>query len=190
VGILAAERKPGNIYEESLQLHEKYHGKIEVFSKVPLATRHDLALAYTPGVAEVCRKIAKNRDCAYKYTLKANTIAIVTDGSRVLSLGNIGGVAAIPVMEGKALLFKKLAGIDAFPICFESIHSDLADDIRNIAPVFGGIALEDIAAPKCFELEEKLQDIGIPVMHDDQHGTAVVVLAALYNACRATGKRF
>lgn len=190
MGILAAERKPGNIYEESLELHEKYHGKIEVFSKVPLATRHDLALAYTPGVAEVCREIAKNRDCAYKYTLKANTIAIVTDGSRVLSLGNIGGVAAIPVMEGKALLFKKLAGIDAFPICFEGIHSDLADDIRNIAPVFGGIALEDIAAPKCFELEEKLQDIGIPVMHDDQHGTAVVVLAALYNACRVTGKRF
>ncbi|OPY39817.1 MAG: bifunctional malic enzyme oxidoreductase/phosphotransacetylase [Methanoregulaceae archaeon PtaU1.Bin222] len=190
MGILAAERKPGNIYEESLELHEKYHGKIEVFSKVPLATRHDLALAYTPGVAEVCRKIAKNRDCAYKYTLKANTIAIVTDGSRVLSLGNIGGVAAIPVMEGKALLFKKLAGIDAFPICFEGIHRDFADDIRNIAPVFGGIALEDIAAPKCFDLEEKLQDIGIPVMHDDQHGTAVVVLAALHNACRVTGKRF
>lgn len=190
MGILAAERKPGNIYVESLELHEKYHGKIEVFSKVPLATRHDLSLAYTPGVAEVCRKIAKNRDCAYKYTLKANTIAIVTDGSRVLSLGNIGGVAAIPVMEGKALLFKKLAGIDAFPICFEVTHRDFADDIRNIAPVFGGIALEDIAAPKCFDLEEKLQDIGIPVMHDDQHGTAVVVLAALHNACRVTGKRF
>lgn len=190
VGILAGDRKPGNIYEESLNLHEKYHGKIEVYSKVPLTTRHDLALAYTPGVAEVCREIARNRDLAYKYTLKANTIAIVTDGSRVLSLGNIGGVAAIPVMEGKALLFKKLAGIDAFPICFEGVHKELADDIRNIAPVFGGIALEDIAAPRCFELEEKLQDIGIPVMHDDQHGTAVVVLAALHNACRVTKKQF
>ncbi|MFA5002240.1 MAG: NADP-dependent malic enzyme [Methanolinea sp.] len=190
VGILAGDRKPGNIYEESLELHEKYHGKIEVFSKVPLATRHDLALAYTPGVAEVCREIARNRDLAYKYTLKANTIAIVTDGSRVLSLGNIGGVAAIPVMEGKALLFKKLAGIDAFPICFEGSHTEFADSVQNIAPVFGGIALEDIAAPKCFELEEKLQNIGIPVMHDDQHGTAVVVLAAIINACRVTGKRF
>jgi len=190
VGILAGDRKPGNIYEESLELHEKYHGKIEVFSKVPLATRHDLALAYTPGVAEVCREIARNRDLVYKYTLKANTIAIVTDGSRVLSLGNIGGVAAIPVMEGKALLFKKLAGIDAFPICFEGSHTEFADSVQNIAPVFGGIALEDIAAPKCFELEEKLQNIGIPVMHDDQHGTAVVVLAAIINACRVTGKRF
>lgn len=190
VGILAGDRKQGNIYEESLELHEKYHGKIEVFSKVPLITRHDLALAYTPGVAEVCREIARNRDLAYKYTLKANTIAIVTDGSRVLSLGNIGGVAAIPVMEGKALLFKKLAGIDAFPICFEGSHTEFADSVQNIAPVFGGIALEDIAAPKCFELEEKLQNIGIPVMHDDQHGTAVVVLAAIINACRVTGKRF
>ncbi len=187
---MAGEGKAGNIYEESLALHEKYHGKIEVSSKVPLSTKKDLSLAYTPGVAEVCREIARNRDLAYTYTLKANTIAIVTDGSRVLSLGNIGGVAAIPVMEGKALLFKRLAGIDAFPLCFENSHTDFADDIRNIAPVFGGIALEDIAAPKCFELEEKLQDIGIPVMHDDQHGTAVVVLAALHNACRVTGKRF
>jgi len=190
VGILAGEKKPGNIYEEALELHEKFHGKIEVYSKVPLTTRKDLALAYTPGVAAVCREIAEDRNLAYKYTLKANTIAIVTDGSRVLSLGNIGGVAAIPVMEGKALLFKKLAGIDAFPICFESGHTGFVDAIKNIAPVFGGIALEDIAAPKCFELEEKLQEIGIPVMHDDQHGTAVVVLAAIQNACRVTGKRF
>jgi malate dehydrogenase (oxaloacetate-decarboxylating) len=127
---------------------------------------------------------------AWKYTLKANTIAIVTDGSRVLSLGDIGGYAAIPVMEGKALLFKKLADIDAFPICFERYHTELADDVKNIAPVFGAIALEDIAAPKCFELEEALQGIGIPVMHDDQHGTAVVVLAALLNACKVTKKRF
>jgi malate dehydrogenase (oxaloacetate-decarboxylating) len=182
--------KQKDIYTESVELHEKYHGKIEVYSKVPITNRHDLSLAYTPGVAAVCREIAKDKNLAYKYTLKANTIAIVTDGSRVLSLGNVGGTAAIPVMEGKALLFKKLADIDAFPICFEKAHMALADDIRNIAPVFGGIALEDISAPRCFELEEALQGIGIPVMHDDQHGTAVVVLAALINACRVTGKRF
>jgi len=179
-----------DIYGESLELHEKHRGKIEVHSKVPITNRHDLSLAYTPGVAEVCREIHRNKDLAYKYTLKANTIAIVSDGSRVLSLGNIGGYAAIPVMEGKALLFKQLAGIDAFPICFENYHTDFVDEIKNIAPVFGGIALEDIAAPKCFELEESLQGIGIPVMHDDQHGTAVVVLAALLNACRVTKKRF
>jgi len=185
-----ARGKQGNVYTESLDLHRKYRGKIEVYSKVPITNRHELSLAYTPGVAEVCREIHRDRDLAYKYTLKANTIAIVTDGSRVLSLGNIGGSAAIPVMEGKALLFKKLAGIDAFPLCFERYHMDFAGDIRNLAPVFGGIALEDIAAPRCFELEESLQDIGIPVMHDDQHGTAVVVLAALLNACKVTGRRF
>lgn len=183
-------RKPKDIYSESADLHAKHHGKIEVCSKVPVKNRHDLSLAYTPGVAEVCRAIAKDKDLAYKYTLKANTIAIVSDGSRVLSLGNVGGYAAIPAMEGKALLFKKLADIDAFPICFEKFHTEFVDDVRNLAPVFGGIALEDIAAPKCFELEEALQGIGIPVMHDDQHGTAVVVLAALINACRVTKKRF
>ena len=181
---------PGDIFAESLALHDKYRGKIEIHSKVPLSTRHDLSLAYTPGVATVCRAIAKDRNLAYTYTIKRNTIAIVTDGSRVLSLGNIGGYAAIPVMEGKALIFKKLADIDAFPICFEKYHTQLADDIRNIAPVFGGIALEDIAAPRCFELEESLQGIGIPVMHDDQHGTAIVVLAALLNACKVTGRKF
>jgi malate dehydrogenase (oxaloacetate-decarboxylating) len=185
---MSGEKK--DVYTESVELHEKYHGKIEIYSKVPIRNRHDLSLAYTPGVAEVCREIAKDKNLAYKYTLKANTIAIVTDGSRVLSLGNVGGTAAIPVMEGKALLFKKLADIDAFPICFEKFHTEFVDEVRNIAPVFGGIALEDIAAPKCFELEEALQGIGIPVMHDDQHGTAVVVLAALINACRVTGKRF
>jgi malate dehydrogenase (oxaloacetate-decarboxylating) len=179
-----------DIYADSLAFHEKYHGKIEVHAKVPLANRWDLSLAYTPGVAAVSKEIVKNRDLVWKYTLKANTIAIVTDGSRVLSLGNIGGYAAIPAMEGKALLFKKLADIDAFPICFERFHTEFVDEVRNIAPVFGGIALEDIAAPKCFELEEELQGIGIPVMHDDQHGTAVVVLAALLNACRVTKKRF
>ena len=182
--------KKKDIYAESLDLHEKFRGKIEVHSKVPITNRRDLSLAYTPGVGAVCKEIHRDKNLAYKYTLKANTIAIVSDGSRVLSLGNIGGYAAIPVMEGKALLFKKLAGIDAFPICFESFHTEFVDEVKNIAPVFGGIALEDIAAPRCFELEDALQDIGIPVMHDDQHGTAVVVLAALLNACRVTRKRF
>jgi len=187
---MAAINKKKDVYTESLELHEKYRGKIEVHSKVPIRNRRDLSLAYTPGVGAVCKEIHRDKNLAYKYTLKANTIAIVSDGSRVLSLGNIGGYAAIPVMEGKALLFKKLAGIDAFPICFESFHTEFVDEVKNIAPVFGGIALEDIAAPKCFELEDALQGIGIPVMHDDQHGTAVVVLAALINACRVTRKRF
>ena len=177
-----------DIYEESLKLHEKHKGKLEVCSKVPLKDRHDLSLVYTPGVAEVCRRIAKDKDLAYKYTIKSNTVAIVTDGSAVLGLGDIGGQAALPVMEGKALLFKEFAGIDAFPLCFEEYHVDFIDDIKNIAPAFGGINLEDIAAPKCFELEEALQDIGIPVMHDDQHGTAIVVLAAIINACKVTGR--
>jgi malate dehydrogenase (oxaloacetate-decarboxylating) len=183
---------PGSddIYKEALDLHAEHHGKLEIRSKVPLKTKHDLSLAYTPGVAEVCRQIAKDKNLAYKYTMKANTVAIVTDGSAVLGLGNIGGYAAIPVMEGKAILFKEFAGIDAFPICFENYETSFTDQVRNIAPVFGGINLEDIAAPKCFEVEEALQDIGIPVMHDDQHGTAVVVLAALLNACKATGKHF
>jgi len=183
---------PGSddIYQEALALHARHHGKLEIRSKVPLRNRHDLSLAYTPGVAEVCRKISKNKNLAYRYTLKANTIAIVTDGSAVLGLGNIGGYAAIPVMEGKAILFKEFAGIDAFPICFEKFDSDFVDQVRNIAPVFGGINLEDIAAPKCFEVEDALQDLGIPVMHDDQHGTAVVVLGALLNACRVTQKKF
>lgn len=184
------QQKKRDFFSESLELHEKFHGKIEVHSKVPLTNRRELSLAYTPGVGAVCKAIYQNQNLAYKYTLKANTIAIVTDGSRVLSLGNIGGYAAIPVMEGKALLFKKLADIDAFPICFENYHTEFADEIKNIAPVFGGIALEDIAAPKCFEIEEALQDIGIPVMHDDQHGTAVVVLAALLNACKVTKRKF
>jgi malate dehydrogenase (oxaloacetate-decarboxylating) len=187
---MAGFKKKKDVYTESLELHEKYRGKIEVHSKVPIRNRRDLSLAYTPGVGAVCKEIHRDKNLAYKYTLKANTIAIVSDGSRVLSLGNIGGYAAIPVMEGKALLFKKLAGIDAFPICFERFHTEFVDEVKNIAPVFGGIALEDIAAPKCFELEDALQSIGIPVMHDDQHGTAVVVLAALINSCKVTRKRF
>ena len=183
---------PGSdeIYKDALALHAKHHGKLEIRSKVPLRNRHDLSLAYTPGVAEVSRQISKNKNLAYKYTLKANTIAIVTDGTAVLGLGNIGGHAAIPVMEGKAILFKEFAGVDAFPICFENHDTNFTDQVKNIAPVFGGINLEDIAAPKCFEVEDALQDIGIPVMHDDQHGTAVVVLGALLNACRVTGKKF
>ncbi|MDD5141871.1 NADP-dependent malic enzyme [Methanoregula sp.] len=183
---------PGSdsLYRESLVLHEKHRGKLAIRPKVLLKTRHDLSLAYTPGVAEVSREILRNRDMAYEYTLKANTIAIVTDGSAVLGLGNIGGYAAIPVMEGKAILFKEFAGVDAFPICFESYETDFVDKVKNIAPVFGGINLEDIAAPKCFEVEDALQDIGIPVMHDDQHGTAIVVLAALINACKVTGKNY
>lgn len=178
------------IYQEALALHEEHHGKLEIRSKVPLETRRDLSRAYTPGVAEVCRAIQKDRDMAYRYTLKRNSVAIITDGTAVLGLGNIGGYAAIPVMEGKAILFKKFAGIDAFPICFDGPQSDFVDQVRNIAPVFGGINLEDIAAPRCFEVEEGLQDLGIPVMHDDQHGTAITVLAALLNACRATKKQF
>jgi malate dehydrogenase (oxaloacetate-decarboxylating) len=183
---------PGSseIDKEALALHAMHHGKLEIRSKVPLKNKHDLSLAYTPGVAEVCREIAKDRNLSYKYTMKANTIAIVTDGSAVLGLGNIGGYAAIPVMEGKAILFKEFADIDAFPLCFENYETNFTDQVKNIAPVFGGINLEDIAAPKCFEVEDALQDIGIPVMHDDQHGTAVVVLAALLNACKVTGKKF
>ena len=184
------EQPTETIYQEALQLHEEHRGKLEIHSKVPLENRRDLSRAYTPGVAEVCRAIQKDKNNAYRYTLKRNSVAIVTDGSAVLGLGNIGGYAAIPVMEGKAILFKKFANIDAFPICFESYHTGFVDEVRNIAPVFGGINLEDIAAPKCFEVEEALQDIGIPVMHDDQHGTAIVVLAALINACRVTGKSF
>ena len=179
-----------NIYREALQLHEQHRGKLEIHSKVLLENRRDLSRAYTPGVAEVCRVIQRDRNLAYRYTLKGNSVAIVTDGSAVLGLGNIGPYAAIPVMEGKAVLFKKFANIDAFPLCFESSRGDFVEEIRNIAPVFGGINLEDIAAPRCFEVEEALQDIGIPVMHDDQHGTAIVVLAALLNACRVTGKLF
>jgi malate dehydrogenase (oxaloacetate-decarboxylating) len=178
------------IYREAISLHERYHGKLEVRAKVPMKTLNDLSIAYTPGVAAVCREIQKDRNLVYRYTLKANSIAIITDGTAVLGLGDIGAHAAIPVMEGKAILFKEFADIDAFPICFETHHADFVDQIRNIAPVFGGINLEDIAAPRCFEIEEALQDIGIPVMHDDQHGAAIVVLAALINACRITGKRY
>ncbi|MEK6828770.1 MAG: NADP-dependent malic enzyme, partial [Nanoarchaeota archaeon] len=154
-------------------------------------TRKTLSLAYTPGVAEVVKEISKNKNKVYSYTLKRNSVAIVTDGSSVLGMGNVGAEAAIPVMEGKAIIFKEFANIDAFPICLKTqIPKEIISIVKNISPVFGGINLEDISAPKCFEIEKKLQNIGIPVMHDDQHGTAIVVLAALINACKITSKKF
>lgn len=177
------------IQEESLRLHEKLRGKIEIKSKIPIITKEQLSLAYTPGVAEPCKRIAENKEDVYKYTMKGNCVAVISDGSAVLGLGNIGAEAGLPVMEGKALLFKEFAGIDAFPICLSSqdVKTNI-ETIRNIAPVFGGINLEDFKAPECFEIEAGLQDLGIPVMHDDQHGTAVVVLAALINAVKVSGK--
>lgn len=172
-------------FEQSLFLHEKLRGKIRVQPKMEIASKEDLSLLYSPGVAEPCLRIAANPDDVYKYTIKRNTVAVVSDGSAVLGLGNIGALASIPVMEGKAMLFKKFAGIDAFPICIDTQDTEeLIATIRRIAPVFGGINLEDISAPRCFEVEDRLQDLGIPVFHDDQHGTAVVVLAGIINACK------
>jgi len=176
--------------EESLRQHEKHKGKLEVCSKVPLETREDLSTAYTPGVAAPCLKIAENPEDVMKYTIKGNTVAVVTDGSAVLGLGNIGAEASLPVMEGKCALFKKFAGIDAFPIALATQNTDeIVETIERIAPVFGGINLEDIAAPKCVEIEERLKkSLSIPVFHDDQHGTAIVVLAGLINALKVVGK--
>ncbi|WFN34494.1 NADP-dependent malic enzyme [Methanogenium sp. S4BF] len=188
---LAGEKESGeDIYREALELHREHRGKIETRVKVPLSTRNDLSRAYSPGVAAVCRGIRTYPMSAYRLTMKGNAIAIVTDGSAVLGLGNIGGLAAVPVMEGKAAIFREFAGIDAYPVCFDTYFPGITDAIRHIAPAFGGINLEDIAAPHCFQIEDDLQDIGIPVMHDDQHGTAITVLAALINACRVTGKEF
>ncbi len=173
----------------ALELHKKHRGKIAVVSKVPLATKDDLSRAYTPGVAAVSRAIAQDPKAAYIYTGKGNSVAVISDGSSVLGLGNIGGLASLPVMEGKAAIFKTFASIDAYPIVLASQDVDqTVATIRNIAPGFGGINLEDFKAPDCFTIEERLQDLGIPVMHDDQHGTAIVVLAALRNALRVTGK--
>jgi len=175
--------------QESVLLHEKHHGKLSVASRVPLVTRRDLSLAYTPGVAQVCLEIAKDPARAHSLTLKHNTVAVVSDGSAILGIGNLGAAAAIPVMEGKAVLFKEFANVDAFPICLATQKTDeIIAAVRAIAPVFGGINLEDISSPRCFEVEDALKDIGIPVFHDDQHGTAVVVLAALLNAIRLTKK--
>lgn len=172
-------------FEQSLFLHEKLRGKIRIQPKMEIASIEDLALLYSPGVAEPCLRIAENPSDVWKYTIKRNTVAVVTDGSAVLGLGNIGAMASIPVMEGKAMLFRKFAGIDAFPICLDTQDTEeVIETVKRIAPVFGGINLEDIAAPRCFEIEDRLQDLGIPVFHDDQHGTAVVVLAGIINACK------
>jgi malate dehydrogenase (oxaloacetate-decarboxylating) len=173
----------------AIEYHKKLRGKIFVSSKKKIETINDLSLAYTPGVADVSRAIHENKNLVYSYTIKGNSVAIVTDGSAVLGLGNIGPEAALPVMEGKALLMKEFAGIDAFPICLRTQKVDeIVSIVENISPVFGGINLEDISAPRCFEVEERLQEIGIPVVHDDQHGTAIVVLAALINASEVAGK--
>ncbi|MFQ5406056.1 MAG: NADP-dependent malic enzyme [Candidatus Micrarchaeia archaeon] len=178
--------------EEALAFHEKYRGKLAIESKVPLKTQHDLSLAYTPGVAEPCKEIKKNPNLAFKYTSKWNTVAVVTDGSAVLGLGDIGAVASLPVMEGKALLFKKFARIDSVPICIDSKNvEEIVKTVKLIAPSLGGVNLEDISAPRCFEIEDILKkELDIPVFHDDQHGTAIVVLAATKNALKLAGKNF
>ncbi|MEL0082276.1 MAG: NADP-dependent malic enzyme [Gammaproteobacteria bacterium] len=174
---------------QSLQLHKQLRGKWEIHSRVPLKNRDDLSRAYTPGVATVCEAIAVDPAAAYQMTMKGNSVAIVSDGSAVLGLGNIGARAALPVMEGKAILFKAFADIDGVPLVVDTQESEaIINTVRNIAPTFGGINLEDIAAPACFEIEDALQDLGIPVFHDDQHGTAIVLLAALINASKVTGK--
>lgn len=176
--------------KKALTLHKKFKGKIELTSKVPLKTKHDLSTAYTPGVAEVCRLIHKDQKAANTHTLRGNTVAVVTDGSAVLGLGNIGPYAAMPVMEGKALLFKEFAGVDAFPICLDTQDPEkIIEIVKALAPTFGGINLEDISAPNCFYIEERLKkELDIPVFHDDQHGTAIVVLAALINALKIVKK--
>lgn len=176
--------------EKALLLHEEWNGKLETVSKVKVKTREDLALAYTPGVAEPCKVIAQNPEAAYRYTIKSNTIAVVSDGSAVLGLGNIGPLAAMPVMEGKAVLFKEFGGVNAVPICLDTQDTEeIIKTVVNIAPAFGGINLEDISAPRCFEIEERLKELlDIPVFHDDQHGTAIVVLAGIINALKVTGK--
>lgn len=177
--------------QRSLEEHEKFKGKISVVSKVPLETKDDLSTYYSPGVAEPCRKISDNPEDVYKYTAKGNLVAVVSDGTAVLGLGDIGPEAAMPVMEGKAVLFKKFGGVDAFPICLDTKDVDeIVETVVRLAPTFGGVNLEDISAPRCFEIEEKLKErLSIPIFHDDQHGTAIVLLAGLYNALKLTGKK-
>ena len=177
--------------EKALNLHEEWNGKLETVSKTPVKSREDLALAYTPGVAEPCKVIAEDKEAAYKYTMKANTVAVVSDGSAVLGLGNIGPYAAMPVMEGKAVLFKEFGGINAVPICLDTQDTEeIIKAVTYLAPGFGGINLEDISAPRCFEIEERLKaTLDIPVFHDDQHGTAIVVLAGIINALKVVGKK-
>lgn len=180
-----------SIDEKAIFLHKQWHGKIETTSKAPVKNREDLSIAYTPGVAAPCRIIAEDPDAAYTYTLKANTVAVVSDGSAVLGLGNIGPEAAMPVMEGKCVLFKEFGNINAFPICLSTQDPDeIVAAVKTIAPTFGGINLEDISAPRCFEIEERLKkELDIPVFHDDQHGTAIVVLAGIINSLKITGKK-
>lgn len=177
--------------EKALKLHEEWNGKLETASKCSINTREDLAIAYTPGVAEPCKVIAEDKEQAYKYTIKANTVAVISDGSAVLGLGNIGPYAAMPVMEGKAVLFKEFGGVNAVPICLDTQDTEeIIRTVINIAPAFGGINLEDISAPRCFEIEERLKEaLDIPVFHDDQHGTAIVVLAGIINALKVTKKQ-
>lgn len=181
-----------NYSELSLNMHEKMKGKLEIISKVQISNKDDLSIAYTPGVAEPCREITRNKDNVYKYTIKGNTVAVITDGTAVLGLGDIGPEASIPVMEGKSALFKRFANIDSFPIAVNTKDvEEFINVVKNIAPVFGGINLEDISAPRCFEIESRLKkELDIPVFHDDQHGTAVVVLAGLINALKLAGKSF
>ena len=176
------------ITDRTFEVHRS--GKIHTGLNIPVKSRDDLSMAYTPGVARVCSAIAENRQKAFKYTIKANTVAVVSDGTAVLGLGDIGPEAAMPVMEGKAMLFKEFAGVDAFPICLNTKDVDeIVETVERISPTFGGINLEDISSPRCFEIEQRLQDsLDIPVFHDDQHGTAIVTLAALINSCRLTGR--
>ena len=177
--------------EKALKMHEEWHGKIETCAKSHVNSREDLAIAYTPGVAEPCKVIAKDPEAAYTYTMKSNTVAVVSDGSAVLGLGNIGALAAMPVMEGKAVLFKEFGGVNAVPICLDTQDTEeIIKTVVNIAPAFGGINLEDISAPRCFEIEERLKELlDIPVFHDDQHGTAIVVLAGIINALKVVNKQ-
>jgi malate dehydrogenase (oxaloacetate-decarboxylating) len=179
-----------DVYQKALRLHEQNRGKLSVTGKLPLETGEELSLVYTPGVAAPCREIAKDPEAVYRYTIKGNLVAVVTDGSAVLGLGNIGPRAAMPVMEGKAALFRRFAGIDAIPICLDTQDTEeIITTVKNLAPTFGGINLEDIAAPRCFEIEQRLQQlVDIPVFHDDQHGTAIVTTAALLNAAKVVGK--
>ena len=179
------------INEKALKMHEQWNGKLEIHSKSPVKSREDLSIAYTPGVAEPCRAIAQDKENAYKYTMKANTVAVVSDGSAVLGLGNIGPHAAMPVMEGKAVLFKEFGGVNAIPICLDTQDTEeIIKAVTWLAPGFGGINLEDISAPRCFEIEERLKaTLDIPVFHDDQHGTAIVVLAGIINALKVVGKK-
>lgn len=183
-------RRTMDTNEKAIEMHKKWNGKLETISKTPVKTREDLSIAYTPGVAAPCRIIAENKEEAYTYTMKANTVAVVSDGSAVLGLGNIGPYAAMPVMEGKCVLFKEFGNVNAVPICLDTQDTEeIIKTVKNIAPGFGGINLEDISAPRCFEIEERLKEmLDIPVFHDDQHGTAIVVLAGIINALKVTGK--